>query len=84
MYEVEFDPAARDQAAHLPLEALAPLLELRATLALAPWGGEPVNPDNAGSNILTLPFGPQGRGMVTYMVLEDQRRVAVLQIIWLG
>ncbi len=31
----------------------------------------------------TLAFGATGQGLVTYLVLDDQRRVDVLDVVWL-
>lgn len=31
-----------------------------------------------------LTFGPDGRGDIVYLILEDQRRVDILVVIWLG
>lgn len=84
MYQVEPGDEALEQAAALPLEALTPLLEVWAVLAVAPWGGRSLKADNPHANILTHAFGPQRQGLVTYMILEDQRRVVVLQVAWLG
>jgi hypothetical protein len=32
----------------------------------------------------THPFGDHHQGLVTYLVLEDQRRVVVLRVMWVG
>ena len=34
--------------------------------------------------VRTLTFGPTGQGMITYLILEDQRRVDILDALWLG
>jgi hypothetical protein len=57
----------------LPADALASYAEVRALLEISPWSGEPVNPDNAAAEVRTHTFG-DGLGLVTYLVLEDQRR----------
>jgi hypothetical protein len=52
-------------------------------LELAPWNGVPYNEAKPNSPMRTLVFGA-GRGKVAYLVLEDQRRVDVLKVMWLG
>jgi hypothetical protein len=34
--------------------------------------------------VRTLVFGPGGDGLVFYLILEDQRRVDVLEVQWAG
>ncbi|GIH73525.1 hypothetical protein [Sphaerimonospora thailandensis] len=82
MYTVDFDPIAQQQADALPTEAINPFLELRATLEIDPWSGEPLNPDNPKANILTQAFG--GLGLIVYLVLDEHRLVHILRIDWLG
>jgi hypothetical protein len=65
----------------LPLEALRPLPETWAFLELTPWAGRPwvdANPTGA----LRMTFFDGGRGTVIYVILEDQRRVDVIDIWW--
>ncbi|WP_170321349.1 hypothetical protein [Acrocarpospora pleiomorpha] len=51
---------------------------------MAPRSGKSLNKNNPNANILTLAFGPEKQGMVTYMVLEDRRHVEILKVMWLG
>ena len=37
-----------------------------------------------GGEVRQLVFGSEGRGMVTYLVLEDQQLVDVLVVQWVG
>ncbi|AEA28806.1 hypothetical protein Psed_6725 (plasmid) [Pseudonocardia dioxanivorans CB1190] len=53
-------------------------------LELAPWGGESLNLANPDAPVRTLAFGAAGEGLVTYLILEAQRRVDVLDVLWLG
>jgi hypothetical protein len=83
VYRVETDEQAQHQIEALSAAALAAYAELRTLLEIGPWSGGPVadnNPDGAGR---TLTFGRQHQGMVTYLVLEEQRRVDVLDVLWL-
>ena len=43
-----------------------------------------INKANPGGEVRQLVFGPGGRGMVTYLVLEDQQLVDVLEVQWVG
>ena len=51
-------------------------------LKLIPWNGEPINKHNPTGAVRTLPFGAVG--IVTYLILEDQRRVDVITVVWVG
>ncbi len=82
MHRVETYPEARDQIAVLPDDALAGYAEALGVMALIPWNGEPINKDNSTGSVRTLPFG--AAGMVTYLILEDQRRVDVITVVWVG
>lgn len=84
MYRVTTDQQSQPQIDALPLDALVPFAEVRATLEVAPWGGDPLNDDNPDAPVRTLAFGPAHQGMVTYLILDDQRRVDVLDVLWLS
>ncbi|MDQ3152227.1 MAG: hypothetical protein M3R63_11065 [Actinomycetota bacterium] len=84
MYRVTTDQQSQPQIDALPLDALVPFAEVRATLEVAPWGGDPLNDDNPDAPVRTLAFGPAHQGMVTYLILDDQRRVEVLDVLWLS
>jgi hypothetical protein len=82
VYRVETYPEAPDQIAALPDDALASYAETLGVLKLIPWNGEPINKHNPTGPVRTLPFG--AGGMVTYLILEDQRRVDVITVMWVG
>lgn len=81
-YEIEIYPDAREQIAALPAEALRPMAEATAMLELTPWNGAPLNNDHPDGAVRTLPFGRLG--LITYLILDHQRRVDVLNIVWPG
>jgi hypothetical protein len=84
VYEVNSDDV-NAQLAHLPVGALRALAELRTTLEVAPWSGEPVNYHNPSGPLRFLAFSSdEGSGFVYYLILDDQRRVDLLELIWLG
>jgi hypothetical protein len=78
MYKLDIDPDARDQLNAVPAGELNTLAEVFAMLELTPWNGQP-HPDGAVRRVL---FGDWG--IVVYLILEDQRRVDVLQVVWAG
>ncbi|MGH3621521.1 MAG: type II toxin-antitoxin system RelE/ParE family toxin [Sciscionella sp.] len=83
MYRVTTDEQVQQQFNALPPAALNAYLELRATLELTPWNGAPLHPASP-KGVLTFPFGNHAEGLVYYLVLEDQRRVDVLDVQWVG
>ncbi|MGH3797279.1 MAG: hypothetical protein ACRDSP_20585 [Pseudonocardiaceae bacterium] len=84
MYQVSTDPQAREAVAALPDAALAGYAEALGVLQIVPWAGVPINETNPDGAVRQLVFGPGGYGTVTYLVLEDQRRVDVLLVQWAG
>ena len=83
MYRVTTDEQSQPQIDGLPREALGPLAEARAVLEVAPWGGDSLNDDNPEAPVRSLAFGPIRQGLVTYLIVERQRRVDVLDVLWL-
>ena len=79
-YEIDVDLQAQDDIAALPARALLTLAEAMTVLELAPWTGRPINPDNPDGAVRTLAFG--SAGMLTYLVLDDEKRVDVLIVVW--
>ena len=53
-------------------------------LEVSPWSSESLSAANPTAGVRTLTFGPTGQGMVTYLILEDQRRVDILDVLWIG
>ena len=84
MYRVETDDQVQQQVDALPADALTSYAELRTVLEVSPWSGEAINVGNPDGPVRTLVFGGEREGMVTYLILEDQRRVDVLSVLWLG
>jgi hypothetical protein len=84
VYRVVTDELVQQQLDALPADALAAFAELRTLLEVHPWSGEPLNKANASGGVLTMAFGPHGEGLAYYLMLEDQRRVDLLTVIWTG
>lgn len=81
-FTLDIDPLAAEQIAALPLPALAALVEAFAVLEVVLWNGPPLNRDNPDAAVRQLPFSTAG--MITYLILEDHRRVDVLIVTWAG
>lgn len=77
------DPQVRAQIRALPRGLLPALAEAMAVLELAPWNGRPYNEADPDSWMRQLDFS-DGRGFITYLVLEDQDRVDVLNVTSFG
>lgn len=85
MYEVTTDEQSQAQIDALPAPALAPFAEARAALELAPWNtGQPYHRHHPDSPMRTFIFGRHGEGKIVYLILEDQRRVDLLVVLWLA
>ena len=84
MYEVTTDKQSQAQIEALPADALAPFAETRTALELAPWNGRPYHPRQPHSPMRTLLFGQHSEGKIVYLILEDQRRVDMLVVLWLA
>lgn len=52
-------------------------------LELTPWHTKPVNDNNPDGALRQLTFGDAGEVLLTFLILEQQRRVDILEVIWL-
>jgi hypothetical protein len=84
VYEVTTDEQSQAQIDALPADALAPFAEVRAALELAPWNGAAYHRHRPDSPMRALSFGPHGEGDIVYLILDDQRRVDILVVLWLA
>lgn len=82
MYTVETDEQSDQQIAALPTAALSAFLEARILLEVHPWSGDPIHCGNPEGPVRILAFGRSG--MITYLIMEDLRRVDVLDVLWAG
>ncbi|OXM73352.1 MULTISPECIES: hypothetical protein [Amycolatopsis] len=82
-YRIVTDSRVRDQIRALPAEALPMIAEAMSVLELTPWNGRPYNAAEPDGWMRHLDL-PDGRGFLTYLVLEDQDRVDVLNVTWFG
>ncbi|WP_228695044.1 MULTISPECIES: hypothetical protein [Amycolatopsis] len=77
------DPRVLDQIRKLPDDVLDDFVEVYDFLELVPWSAPPYNIAKPDGPMRQLDFA-EGRGCVTYLVLDDQDRVDVLDVTWLG
>ncbi len=84
MYRIRTYPEAREAVAALPGPALAGYIEAVGVMKLVPWSGEAHNKANPDGEVRQLVFGPSGRGLVVYLVLERDLLVDVVQVTWVG
>lgn len=84
MYQVVIDSDVQEQIAALPTEALPFFAETLGVLELTPWNGHPFNKRYTDGEVRELLFGPHGAGKVTYLILDDQQRVDLLMVQWVG
>jgi hypothetical protein len=80
VYTIDVDHEAREQIRALPAVVLTALAEAMTVLTLTPWNSDPINKENPDGAVRMLLFNP--RGMITYLIVEDQCRVDVLQVTW--
>ncbi len=84
MYHLIPDRVALDQISALSAEALPLLADVFTVLQLVPERGHHYKEELPTGPMRQLVFGPTGNGIVTYLILEDQREVHILLVQWLG
>jgi hypothetical protein len=80
VYRITTDEISSDQVTALPKEALLIYAEILGVLELVPWQGDPMNDENPNGPLRTLAFGQFG--MITYLILDDQLRVDLVDVTW--
>jgi hypothetical protein len=84
VHQIVFHPEVAEQIDSLPNEALPGCAEVLGVLEVKPWAGGPQHEGNPEGAVRRWAFGPGQAGQVVYLILEDQRRVDVLMVQWLG
>lgn len=84
MYQIRTYPEARAEIAALPTAAALGYAEALGLMRLMPWNGHPLNEDNPDGAVRALVFGPEARGMVTYLILDREQQVDVITVHWAG
>ncbi|MQY23610.1 hypothetical protein [Nocardia macrotermitis] len=84
MYRYEIVADASEQVDGLPVDVLVHYAELIAFLELTPWEGPAYRDDKPDGAMRRMVFGPGGGGLVVYVILEQDRRVVVVSVSWVG
>jgi hypothetical protein len=84
VYIVDTDDDVDEQIAALPAKVLPLFAELMTMLELSPWAGASYDREQPNANMRTYHFGPAGEGFIVYLILELERRVSVLRVVWVG
>ncbi|HJP77087.1 MAG TPA: hypothetical protein VJ914_22655 [Pseudonocardiaceae bacterium] len=82
MYRITTDDQSSAQIDALPSEALDSFAEIVGVLQLVPWRGKPYAETKPDGSMRHLFFGHGS--MVVYLILDDQLRVDILKVIWVG
>jgi hypothetical protein len=80
-YEIDVYPEADAQRATLPTDALVVYGQVLDVLQLTPWNGRSVQPANPAGAVR---LWATGRLLVTYVILEHEQRVGIIDITWAG
>lgn len=65
---------------NLPTEAGLALQEFMAAVVFDPHSFAP----GGSANMPTVEFGPGGRGLVTFLIRDDERELLITQVLWFG
>jgi hypothetical protein len=83
VYRIHTYPEAVAQIAAVPDRALADLARALDAIAASPWDGPSHHAANPAAEVRHWLFGPDAAGQVIYLVLERDREVHVLRVLWL-
>lgn len=83
-YRINPYEEAQDQIDALPRAGLLAYADAADVLESVPWNGEPASDDNPDGAVRALAFGPNGEGLVTYLILERDDQVDVISVHWAG
>jgi hypothetical protein len=84
VYRVTTDAQSQPQIDALPPAGLTALAEIRVVPEVSPWTGDSLNDQLPDAPVRSFTFGSAGEGLVTYLILDSQRRVDVLDVLWLS
>jgi hypothetical protein len=82
VYRLVTYPEAADQIAEHPAHLLPYYAAVMDELKTQPWAAPSHNSNNPGGAVRRRLFGPLGSGQVLYLVLERDREVHVLSVVW--
>jgi hypothetical protein len=84
VYSYDILPEAREYVDGMPTAALSFYSELIGFMELTPWDGPAYRQDKPDANMRKMLFGRGGEGIAVYLILEEQRRVVVVSVTWVG
>ena len=84
MYSYDVLPEVREYVDGMPAAALASYAELIGFMELTPWDASAYRQDKPDANMRKILFGPGSEGIAVYVILEEQRRVIVVSVTWVG
>lgn len=82
-YRIVVYSDAKEQVQALPADVRRAFDEAMEVVALVPRNGRLYNTGKP-DGLREFVFGPDRRGTVTYLILEDQHRVDVVLVQWAG
>jgi hypothetical protein len=84
MYRIGTDDEVNAQVEALPDELLPYYAQLLDLLELAPWHSEPYSNAKPDGVMRKMMFGPPGRmAEAIFLVLERDRRVEIVRVVWI-
>lgn len=85
MYSVELEPEAEAQLLALAYENTVDLAVVLVALEVDPWNFRRSPTEAVGSHFAhrTVAFA-EGRGLLTFLILEHAAEVYITRIVWLG
>jgi len=85
VYNSEFSPAAQAQLILIPYEAIDDLVETVVLVSADPWNFQRRPDESTDSHhVQRIVSFAEGRGFITFVILEHLAEVHVTQITWLG
>jgi hypothetical protein len=72
-----------DEVRDLPLSARTAIDQLRTSLSLAPWAGQPAVKQNPAAELRFFTFDTEdGFGFLYFVIVEHAREVVIERLIW--
>lgn len=83
----DLDPAALEEFGEkvhdLPQDGRARVDGVLGVLSVAPWNSSPMSESNPAGQYRFVPFSvSSGYGFVTFVVMEAERRVSLVNLLW--
>lgn len=82
-YRVERSPKVQAQLATMPRVAQIAFEGLCERLAADPWDCQPAQENNPAGNLRQTVFGDRGQGVALLLIIDRDKRVVVVDSVWL-